>query len=228
VSVLLLLATSAAAAPVDAASDHVLIRAYQTFLTGVLSDVPAWRQADSTYISNTSASCSNVLAAVNLLPSNQVNHAAAAAFGEEAGGDLLVSLGPPILHRLSRLQKSISNLPWSTRKAKTTVTGYLRSEKALYSLAPSDLCADATALAGSNAETTPPGTLQWLATLGRRANRNIKASGAFGSLLGTYHSSGDTGTLNDVLKLLKRWESLAPRVLGHELTKLLTALGLTI
>ena len=134
----------------DVASDHTLIRAYQTFLTGVLSDVPKWRNADNAYISKISASCPNVLAAVNILPSNQVNHAAVFAFGEEVGGDLLVSQGTPMLHRLARLQTSISTLHWSNRKARTGVSGYFSAEKTLYSLAPSDLCADATAFAASN------------------------------------------------------------------------------
>jgi len=49
--------STALAAPVDVASDHVLIRAYQTFLAGVLSDVPNWRNADDAFISNISVSC---------------------------------------------------------------------------------------------------------------------------------------------------------------------------
>jgi hypothetical protein len=223
----LVLAASAPAAPVDVASDHVLIHAYKTFLNGVLSDVPAWRQADDTYISNISASCPNVLAAVNLLPSNQINQAAATAFGEEAAGDLLVSQGPLMLHRLSTLQTSISRLRWSNRNARTTVKRYLSAERAFYSLAPSDLCADATAFAASNATTTPPGTLRWLATLGSLGTRNESASGALGALLGGYHSSRDTGTVKDVLKLLNRLQSVGSNVLQDEVTKLLTALGLT-
>jgi hypothetical protein len=172
-------ASAALAAPVDVASDHVLIRAYETFLTGVLSDVPSWRNADNGYISGISVSCPNVLAAVNILPANQVNQGAAVALGEEIGGDLLVSQGTSRLHRMARPQASISTLHWSNRKARNTVNGYASAWSAFNSLAPSDLCADATAFAASNAQTTPPGTLQWLATFGALATRNQSASGAF-------------------------------------------------
>ena len=219
--------STAVAAPVDVASDHVLIRAFQTFLTGVLSDVPKGRIADDAYISKISASCPNVLAAVNILPSNQVNQAAAVAFEEELVGDVFVSQGTPILRRLARLKASTAALHWSSRTSKVTVSGYVSAGRALYSLAPSDLCADATAFADSNAETTPPGTLQWLATFGALGTRNENASGAFGALLGRYHSSKDTGTLKHVLKLLNRWQSTGSRVLTEEATKLGAALGLS-
>lgn len=226
-SVRLAMTVAAAAAPVDTASDYVLIHAYQTFVTGVLSDLPAWRKADNAYISKASASCSNVLAAVNLLPPNQANSAAALAFGEEVGGDLLVSQGPLMLHGLERLENRVSPLHWSSRDDSTTVKEYLRAENALYSLAPSDLCADAKALAASNASATPPGSLQWLARFASLATKNVSASGAFGALLGRYQSSRDTDSLKHVLKLLKRWQSVGQNTLQQEGTKLLAALGLT-
>lgn len=227
ISVCLVMTVPAAAAPVDTASDHVLIHAFGTYLTGVLTDVPNWRTADNAYISHISASCPNVLAAVNLLPSKQFNPAAAVAIGEEAGGDLLVIEGRLILHRLARLDKSTSPLHWSNRQASSAVQRYLRATKALYSLAPSDLCADATAFAASNAKTTPAGTLRWLATFGTLGADNQRASGAFGEVLAKYHSSRDTGTLKHVLKLLLRMESADANVVTHEGRKLLAALGLT-
>jgi hypothetical protein len=228
VSVLLVLAASALAAPVDVASDHALVHAYKAFLHGALSDVPAWRQADDAYRSNISASCPNVLAAVNLLPSSQINQAAATAFGEEVAGDLLVSQGPLMLDRLSKLQTSISRLRWSNGKARATVNRYLSAGKALYSMAPSDLCADATAFAASGAKTTPPGTLGWLATFGTLDDRNGTAGGALRALVGKYHSSRDTGSVKDVLKLLNRLQAVESNVLQDEGSKLLPALGLTL
>jgi hypothetical protein len=82
------------------------------------------------------------------------------AFIKEVGSDLAVEINAASRGRLARMTKALSRLPWSSKSTKTTVTRFLEAQHSLFSLAPSDLCADADALA-ANPEATPPGTLQW-------------------------------------------------------------------
>lgn len=45
---------SAVAAPVDVASEHVAVRAFDRFLRGLVSDIPADRQSDDAFVTSIS------------------------------------------------------------------------------------------------------------------------------------------------------------------------------
>lgn len=216
--------TAAVAAPVDAASSRVVLGALQRYLTGLLADAPASREGDDAFVASTAASCPNVLAAVNLLPSASVSSAAATALGEEVGADLaLVSFVPVERTLLAALTNTIGRLRWSMSGSATTVRRSLDAERTYLELPPSDLCADADAFAAANAQTTPPETLQFLATLGRARS----AAGLAGLLktIDRFKTAADRRLITAVKSADKRVIAAGKALVAVEAPKLLSTLG---
>jgi hypothetical protein len=216
---------NAAIAPVDAASDHAAILAYHRYLS--TSTAPSRSAADA-FVSSVAGSCPNVLAAVNLLPPNVVNKGAVVAFGEEVGGDLLAAAAyPPSRGPFAKLARALSRLRWSSGQTSETITRYTTSVGRSLRLRPSDLCDDAKALAASNAQVTPPGTLNWLASFGRNGTAAQNSTKAFLAVLGRYETPADASLINANNRLVKHAESALKSLLTTEVPKLLSALGLS-
>lgn len=133
-----------------------------------MADAPISQQGDEQFVAAVAAACPNVLAAVNLLPSSQVNHAASVALGEEIAADLYVARFLPAERAVtSSFASTVERLPWSSRATRAAIRRAMQAQRRYFALAPSNLCADARTLAASNAQSTPPGTLQFLAVFGR-------------------------------------------------------------
>jgi hypothetical protein len=158
---------AAVAAPVDHASTHAALAALVRWETALMADAPISQQGDNEFVASVAAGCPNVLAALNLIPS-QVNRAAPFALGEEIAADLYLARFLPAERALtSSLASAIERLSWSSGATRVAIRRSMQAERRYFALSTSNLCADARALAATNAQTTPPGTLQFLATFGR-------------------------------------------------------------
>jgi hypothetical protein len=161
-------ANTAAAAPVDKASAHAAVAALVSWQTGLMADAPISRQGDEQFVASVAAGCPDVLAAVNLLPSSGVNRAAPFALGEEIAADLFLARFLPAERSVTAsFASTVERLPWSSSVTRAEIRREMQAQRRYFALAPSNLCADARALAASNTRTTPAATLRFLAAFGR-------------------------------------------------------------
>jgi hypothetical protein len=194
------------------------------YFTEVLANVPAWQQADDAFVASTATNCPNVLAAVGLLPASSATHAADTAIGEEMDADLVVVSDVADRAPFEALSSTITRLRWSSIRTATRIRRTLEAERTYFSLPPSDLCADARVFAGANALSTPPGTLQFLATFGRLGG----AAGLKG-LYGTIHrfaTPADNRLIDANNRLVDRAVAAEKPLAAAEFLKLKSALGL--
>ncbi|MGN6868190.1 MAG: hypothetical protein ACTHMY_07285 [Solirubrobacteraceae bacterium] len=218
----------AGAAPVDAASDHAATVAYGQYLSAVVSRIPALRSADDAFISSVTMSCPNVLAPINLLPTRSVNKGAVLAFGEELGSDVLVAALGAERGAVGKLARSLAHLPWSSSQTSKTTKRYAASLRKLVHLMPSDICGDAQALASSNAQVTPRGTLRWLATFSRDVTAKTRGLAAFIKVLESYETSADQSLIKTNNRLVNRLNAATKSLAITEVPKLVSALGLSL
>jgi hypothetical protein len=222
------LPTAAAAAPIDTTSDHVALGAYGRYLRGVMSRLPAARGAEDAYIASIATACPNVLAAINGLPAQGFNRAAAIAFGEELAGDILVTAYHADRAPFAKLAGTLTRLPWSSPQTIRTINLLIASQSKLFRLGPSDLCTDAQALMASNVGRTPTGTTAWLARFGRLASVQARHQRAFLSVLQQFDAPDDAGQLAANNRLARRFMTAFSALTQSEATRLARALGLSL
>jgi hypothetical protein len=223
----LILPSAAIAAPVDRTSDHVALRAYQRYFSWLVSQAPAWRRDGDAFVASISGSCPNVLAAVNLLPVSSVNKGAVTSFGEEIGADLGAVANVSSRVPLGNMAKTLSGLRWSSHQTSEQIKRFLAATRKLVRLAPSDVCADARALAASNAQVTPPGTLRFLATVGRVSSAARAGGSAFETILARFQTAADRPVIDGINRLKHRLTSALRAFATAEVGKVLSALGLS-
>jgi hypothetical protein len=204
----------------------VALGALQRYYTMLLADAPLSQQGDEAFVASVSASCPNVLAAINLLPSASISRASVVAFGEELGADLVLARFVPAKRAaLAVLTRTITALRWSTRGSATTIIRSLVAERRYFALPPSDLCADARALAAANAQSTSPGTLKFLSTFGRIAPEE----GLTGVIrtLRRFVTAADDRVVTAVNRASEGLVAARTALVHAEAPKLIAALGLT-
>ncbi|HME03468.1 MAG TPA: hypothetical protein VKG38_10620 [Solirubrobacteraceae bacterium] len=212
----------AASATAEGTSEHAGLRAYQRFLSADAADAPARQQSDEAFVTSISTGCPNVLAGLNQLPGTSKGEIGAAlAFGEEAGADLALVQSADLLVPFSTLSHTLSQLPWPHQLG-ATISSSLRGEQRLLQLAPSNLCADAGALA-ANAQVTPSATEQFLATVERDASAGL---GRLNEALRRHRTRQDAGVIKAINALESRLTAGDEASAMTETDKLLSALGL--
>jgi hypothetical protein len=217
---------TALAAPVDVSSMHVALRGLDRYLKQQVSTIPTGRRDDRAFVASVSSRCRNVLAAYAKLPASQVNTGAAFTFGQEAGADVVVVAYAANRTPFAKLNRTLSGLSWSRKRKKATVKRLLASEHAVLSLAPSDICSDARALA-ANPQATPPATLRWLAGVVRANDADIRAVSAFSSAAARLATPADVPVLTDIVRVSNRIASAQGALAKAEGRKLLRALGVS-
>jgi hypothetical protein len=215
--------TSAVAAPVDVASDHVALRAFDRYLRGQASDAPAARQSADAFVASISANCPSVLSGTGIHQTGSLTNAEA-AFAFEIGGDIAVVAAKPNRIPLAHMTRVLSKLRWSNKSTTATVTHFLATEHNFFYLAPSELCTDASALA-ANTQVTPPGTGQWLTTFVPAVRAANARSTAFVKTLRRFEDAEDVPVIKDIARVAGRVGSAAQTLANAEVPKLLAALG---
>jgi hypothetical protein len=226
VSLAALWPAAAAAAPIDVASDHVALGAYNRYLKDILAGVPAWRSDDNAFVASVARSCRGALASLKHRPASRLNRSAVVAFGLELGGDLdaagyAAGRGP-----LATMAATLGGLTWSSATTHHTVKVFLAAQHNLFSLAPSHLCADMRALAASRGQRTPRGTSRWLSKFLHRLAVEEGTGSKFISVLERFESASDLGLIADTNRVLRQSEAAIQTVVKHEAHKLVAVLGL--
>ena len=219
--------SAGAAAARDAASGRAALRAYRRYVRGLVSDIPAWRRADDAFVASISTGCPNALAATQVLTSSTANQGAVTAFGEELVIDLEVVARASDRVPLARMADTLSRLRWSSHATSVKVKRYVTSYRALLGLSTSDVCADAGALVTSDGQTTPPGTLRWLASYARAERPAAATDQAFVRILNRFRSPADLPEIAAINRLSARAQSATESLLTAETPKLLSALGIS-
>jgi hypothetical protein len=217
---------SAAAARVDKASSRAALGAYHAFLAEHLASIPAGQQQDDAFVASISAHCPNVLASVALLPEGSFNQAAITAFAQEAGADLALVANASTRPGLASMATALGRLRWSSRKTTAEIKRFLEGVQQLLTLAPSDLCLDAQALAASTAQVTPPGTLQLLATVHRLGSAAAAGTSGFIKILERFQTPAEGHMIAANNRLVGSIESASEKAVEAEGHKLLSVLGL--
>jgi hypothetical protein len=215
----------ARAAPIDNASDHVAVRAFERYLKTTRSRLPASRRSDDAFVHSISARCANVLAPLASRPVSSVSAKAARTFVEETAYDVVLKANAPLRRPLARMGRTLSTLHWSDPRTTSTVGAFAAAEGKVLALATSDVCADARAFA-ANPHATPAGTRRWVANFLRKSNTASRAGFGLGEVLGVFHSRSDAGVLKDIGRLAKQLAGADKRLETGEETSLLGALGL--
>jgi hypothetical protein len=215
----------ATAAPADVASAHTALHVYKGYLTAVIrGERGSVKQAD-TFIASIAAKCPNVLAPLNQVPPSSLNQSALTAFGVELGADIDLALFKSDRRAVRRLSAKVGRLHWSSRSRAKSIKRSLAAQRHAFALAPSDLCADAQALAASNGQSVAPGTAPFNASFARAVS-----AGGLGAVTGAvkrFHSPGDRATMRAVSKLAKRAKAQLIAAGEAELPKLVATLGLS-
>jgi hypothetical protein len=216
---------SAGAAPADRASDHVAIRAFDRYLKASGASLPASRRADQAFVRSISARCRNVLAPLASRPASSVNAKALKLFVDESVFDLVDRSNAPIRQPFSRLAQTLSTLRWSSAGAAHAVAAFAPAERRVFSLAPSDLCADARAFR-ANPHITSAGTRRWVANWQRANKAAGRAAFRLGEVLGFFHGPADVGALRDIGRRANRLSAADKTLERAQETSLLGALGI--
>jgi hypothetical protein len=150
------------------------------------------------------------------------------ALGEEAAADLTAATVVPERALLASMTRTLSRLRWSRRQTGQTIQRYLAAAHKWLQLSPSDLCADARAMAASNAGTSPPATLNWLATYARNESANAKGNSAFWAILKRYAGTGEGAVFKSIYRLADRANSDLVKLIRAESIKAIAGLGISI
>ncbi len=219
------LAAPAAAAPADSASAHAGLRAYRAYLSSALRKADAAGRGDDAFIAAIAGKCPGVLTSINTLPPDAYDQSVLVSFGKEVGADLVVSAFASYQSTLATLAHRVARLHWSSAATRVRIQRSLDAQRALFELAPSDLCADASVLA-ADAKTTPPGTAAFAAAF----NRDVRAAGltAFTRTLARYAPASDRKLARSLDRLTKRVDGKLGGIVDAKVRKLLGVVGLRI
>jgi hypothetical protein len=214
----------AAAKPLDTASAHAGLRAYRAYQSSIASRAGAARKADAAFIASVKAACPKVLTSIGA--SDTFDQGDVVQFGKEAGADLVVAAFAPVRKPLATLSQRIGKLRWSRPSAGFQIQAALDAQRAVFELTPSDLCADAAALAANGGRAVPPGTAAFLKTYDRTTS--VAGLDGLRHVLVRYRPASDRRLVRIVTRLERRADTRLEHTIGGEVPKLLDALGLTV
>lgn len=157
---LMFCAAPATAAPVDSHSAHLGLRAYRAYLSSLLSRLHVVKSNDAALVKTVRANCLHVLTPVT--KAGDASPRAARQFGDEAAADLLIASFAAYRTPLATLTRRIERLHWSRENTGRRIATALDAQRQVFDLAPSDLCADATAFAASGGKSVAPATKAFL------------------------------------------------------------------
>ena len=149
-------AAPATAAPVDAHSAHLGLRAYRAYLSSLVSRLHVVKSNDAALVKTVRTNCLHVLTPVT--KADDANKGAAEQFGNEVAADLLLTSFAAYRTPLATLTERIERLQWSRERTGRRIAAALDAQRQVFNLRPSDLCADATAFAASGGKSVSPAT----------------------------------------------------------------------
>lgn len=218
-------AITAAAAPVDVASDHIALTAYSAYVGALVTDTEAGRTSAGAYVQNVRHSCGGALRHLSTAAHKSVSASALLAFGQEIGGDLAIRFDTEAVTPFSTLSGALTPLRWSRTATDRTVSSFLNAERASLQIAQSNLCPDARALA-THPGVEPAGTTRFLATYLPAAALAKGRLGPFLAVLSRYQTASEAGVIGSIRALAAQFSSTEKVVVTTDDTALVAALGL--
>lgn len=209
----------------DASSDLAALTAYRTYVQQLLAGSRQSQQLVGSFVSTSSQTCKGALTRVNSLTRTQVSGPALRAFGQEIGSDLWLAFNAGSAKPLSGLATTLQSLTWSESAATQTVNSFIKAERAVVALAPSNLCGDAFLLA-DRPTLEPSSTATFLKRyLNARANLNNRLA-AFLSLLERYQTPAATRIVATIDRLAGQFSGQSVTAQQTSANTLLSSLGL--
>jgi hypothetical protein len=222
--VMLISAAAAEARPVDTTSAHKGLRALRAYLSATTRLTGAATRSDDAFIAGIQSTCSNVLASVS--SSDTFDQGVVVQFGKEASADLVAAAFVPARKPLAVLRRRVSKLRWSRQSTKRAVQAALDAQDTVFKLPPSDLCADASALAANGGRAVPSGTKTFLKTFQRDAS--LAGLDGLEEVLVRYRPARDMRLVREVNRLSERADKRLEHVFDREVRKLLKVLALFV
>jgi hypothetical protein len=166
----------AAAKPVDAASATKALRIWLRYANSAKAAVTAAKTSEDDLVASVANGCPGVLGQIDSQPADQWNWRALSALADEATGNSDLAAGAPLHAGFGVFAKRIGALRWSKGSTRSAVKRSLQLQRRYLFQAPSDMCADANALAANGGASTPTATLQFDAVI----RRNFAGAGLLG------------------------------------------------
>jgi len=221
----LMSASPAVASPLDAASAHAGLRADRAFASSLVRKTGDAQAGVRAFVAGVQARCPKVLQ--TLSSSDTFAQGAASQFGKEVGADLVLSAFASFREPLATLDQRIGRLRWSNPAIGARLRRAVDAETAVFSLMPSDLCADASALAANGGRHFPPGARAFLTTFQHEVD--VSARLDVKQTLVRYRRPGsDQKLVREIRRLENRADTRLGDTLAVEVPKLLNALGLFV
>jgi len=224
-ALVLMSAAPAVASPLDAASSHAGLRAQRAFESSLVRKKGAAQSGVKAFVAGVQAKCPRVLE--SLSSSDTFASGAASQFGKEVGADLVLAAFASYRAPLATLERRIARLRWSSPAIGARLGRALDAETTVFSLMPSDLCADGAALVANGGRHFPPGAHAFLSTFQHEAERSGRLD--VKQILLRYRQPGsDKKLVREIGRLEERADSWLGDVFAVEVPKLLNAVGLFV
>lgn len=210
---------------VDTDSDLAALTAYRTYLQALVAGAPDARDAAQAFVTTTSSTCEGALTPVTAMAKSDVNGDALTALGQEIGSDLWLSFSSGAADSFTVLSTTLASLRWTQRSTAQAVTAFIRAERTVLTMAPSNLCKDALLLAAK--PTVEPTSAVAFLHLYQSARATLKAKLAtFLSVLERFQTPAEAKLVSSIDKLASQFDSLALTAQQNSATALLTDLGI--
>lgn len=222
-AVALITAGTALAAALDGRSDRTALGAYRSYLSALVSGAATGRSHDAALVASVRGNCARVLASLG--SNRHVDQSVLSNLGEEIGGDLDLTFLSEATGPFATLSHRVAGLRWSNASTRATVGAYLAAERAVLSMAPAHLCADARAVA-AHPRTTPAGMSSFLSAYLSGSNALHGDLNAFLQVLGRYETLSEHHTVDEIDSLASRFASITSSARQTGAGEILAALGL--
>jgi hypothetical protein len=210
---------------VDTSSDLAALTAYRTYLQALVAGAAGARADAQSFVTTTSSTCQGALTPITAMAKADVSGDALTALGQEIGSDLWLSFSAGATDSFAGLSATLAGLNWTQHSTAQAVTAFIRAERAVLTMAPSNLCKDALLLA-SKPTVEPISATSFLLRY-QNARTTLKAKLAnFLSVLERFQTPAEAKLVTSIDKLASQFDSLALTAQQSSATMLLTDLGI--
>lgn len=210
---------------VDTTSDLAALTAYKTYLQALVSGATDSRANEQVFVNNTASTCQGALTPVTTMPRTSVNGAALTALGQEIGSDLWLSFTATASQPFEQLATTLAGLRWTHRTTSQAVTVFVKSERAVLTMLPSNLCKDALLLAAK--PLTEPSTAKSFLLHYQNARATLKIRLAtFLSVLERFQTPTEAKLVTSIDKLASQFDSISLSAQNSSANVLLNDLGI--
>lgn len=210
---------------VDTTSDLAALTAYKTYLLALVTGATEARTTEQLFVSNAASTCQGALTPITAMPRASVSGAALTALGQEIGSDLWLSFTSTASQPFTQLATTLAGLRWTHRTTWEAVAAFVKSEHAVLSMPPSNLCKDALLLASK--PLAEPVTAKSFLLHYQTARATLKARLAtFLSVLERFQTPTEAKLVGSIDKLASQFDSISLSAQNSSASVLLGDLGI--